>query len=199
MKIYKLPEYTGCNTYIVTEDGKSCVVVDPGEDPRRFLEEHSMECRAVLLTHGHLDHILFAKALTDMGAKLYMPEKEKAFIFSAENESIFGEPIDRFPVEKTLRDGEEIELCGMVFKCMETPGHTEGSCCYILGDAMFCGDTVFKMSVGRCDLPSGDEKKLFASLKRLKDLGRDYALYPGHGENTTMRREIVSNPYFLGI
>jgi glyoxylase-like metal-dependent hydrolase (beta-lactamase superfamily II) len=153
----------------------------------------------VLLTHGHYDHIGGCGALFEEGAKIMCGEKEKSLIFSDDNRAIFhGITLPYFEIDKTLKDGEEIELCGMNFKVLHTPGHTAGGVSYICEDNLFTGDTLFCESVGRCDLPTGNARQLVESVKKLYSLSGDYKVYCGHEEDTTLSHERAFNPYVRG-
>ncbi len=191
------PEGFACNSYILTEDGVNAVVIDPGQ--RRVLDkcdEEGLVCKYVLLTHGHYDHVGGCRAAQAEGAKIVCPEPEKDFIFSDENTEIFeGARFPKFDIDQTVKDGEEFTLCGITFKAIYTPGHTAGSMTYISGDCIFSGDTLFNMSVGRTDLPTGDTMALMASLAKLAVIDGDYKLYPGHGSKSTLKFEKDYNPY----
>lgn len=198
MKVYKIyPKGFACNSYAVTEDGENCILVDCGQE--RVLGE----CRrlglnpvAVLLTHGHYDHIGGCGALFDAGAEIYCGKGEDALIFSDANRAIFhGITIPHFDIARTLRDGEKLSLAGLDIEVIATPGHTAGGVSYIIGDALFTGDTLFFESVGRCDLETGSSVQLVNSVKKLYSLVGDYKVYCGHGEDTTLGYERKFNPY----
>ncbi len=200
MKIIKVtPRVFASNSYILTGDGKSAVVIDPSEEAVAALKRHGLVCKAVLLTHGHFDHIGGCGILYDGGAKIYCGEYEKALIFSAENRNIFGGVyIPEFEIAGTFKNGETIELCGIKFSVIHTPGHTEGSVCYICENAIFTGDTLFCGGVGRTDLPTGSMGKLINSVKRIYALDGEFKLYCGHGEDSTLANERKYNPYVRG-
>lgn len=200
MKIIKVtPRVFASNSYILTDDGKSAVVIDPSEDSVAALKQHGLVCKTVLLTHGHFDHIGGCGILYDGGAEIYCGEYEKTFIFSAENRNIFGGVyIPEFEIAGTFKDGETIELCGIKFSVIHTPGHTAGSVCYICENVIFTGDTLFCGGVGRTDLPTGSMGKLINSVKKLYALADEFKLYCGHGEDSTLASEKKYNPYVRG-
>ncbi len=202
MKIIKVyPRGFGANAYILTTDGKTAVVVDPADG--RVLEtlaESGLECKAVLLTHGHFDHVGACGELFEIDARIYCGEREKDLIFSKEYLGIFGGvEVPEFKVYKTLSDGEKLTACGMEFTVMATAGHTAGSVCYVVDGCIFTGDTLFKNGVGRWDLPTGNFEELCASLKKVNSLSGDYTLYCGHGSDTSLAVERKENPYLRNI
>lgn len=178
------PIYTNC--YIVSSGGENCAVVDPGDEPAKiinFLKENNLKCDGILITHGHHDHIGGLEALAaSSGAPVYAGAGD----------------IDRLPVNevKTVKEGDVIKAGGLEFTVIETPGHTEGGVCFLCGDSLFSGDTLFCDSVGRTDLPGGDFTVLRRSLLKLRDLdAEDLAVYPGHMESTTLAHERECNPF----
>ncbi|MDE5667330.1 MAG: MBL fold metallo-hydrolase [Clostridia bacterium] len=198
MRVSKiLPVGFASNSYILTADGKTAVVIDPSEKRiLKILKENGLSCKYVLLTHGHFDHVGACGELFSIGAHICCNEREKDLIFSKEYLNIFGGvTVPEFKISRTFKDGEEITLCGINFKVLETPGHTVGSACYVAGDSIFTGDTLFCGSVGRWDLPTGNFTELIKSVKHLAALDGDYKIYAGHGEDTTLSRERAYNPY----
>lgn len=195
IKVY--PRSFASNSYILTADGKTAVVIDPSEEGIFALcKENGLECKCALLTHGHFDHIGGCGELYKNSVPVYCGEKEKDLIFSKDYLSIFGGVrVPKFEISRTFKDGDEAELCGIKFQVLETPGHTEGSVTYLAGDCLFTGDTLFKGSVGRTDLPTGDFTKILKSVKKLSSLAGNYKVYCGHEDDTTLENERENNPY----
>lgn len=196
MQVIKiLPKNFASNSYILTADNTTAVVIDPSEiEICDALKERGLICKYVLLTHGHFDHVGGCGALFEKGAGICCGEREKELIFSKEYLGLFGGvTVPEFKIIRTFRDGEEFSLCGMDFKVMETPGHSAGSVSYIAEDCIFTGDTLFRGSVGRWDLPAGNFSDLMKSIKRFAAL--DGELYSGHGDDSLLSREKAFNPY----
>ncbi len=198
MKIYKiLPVGFAANSYIITADDATCVVIDPAQP--RIVDEckkRGLTPEYALLTHCHYDHIGGAGALYDRGCKVLCCKAEEQYIFSEDNRAIFhGLTIPPFEIYRTLSDGEQVNLCGIGFSVIATPGHTCGGACYVAGGTIFSGDTLFCRSIGRTDFPTGSYPALVQSVKKLYSLSGDYAVLPGHGEDTTLEAERKYNPY----
>ena len=187
----------GCNSYIVTADNKNAVIIDCAEEELYGLcAEMGLTPRAVLLTHGHFDHVGGCGKFFKEGVPVYCGEKEKAFIFSAENRGIFGGVhIPDFRIAGTFKDGESAHFSGMTFKVLHTPGHTVGGISYLADGCLFTGDTLFRQGIGRYDLPTGDFKQLKESINKLFSLDGDFKVYCGHGEDTSLGRERKNNSY----
>lgn len=202
MKVLKIGSPDGyANTYVLTADGKNAVVIDPsGEEIAAALQREGLTCGYVLLTHGHFDHVGGCAALQRGGAAICCGEHEKDFIFSRENLSIFGGVyIPPFKVERTFSDGEKFVLSGIEFTAIAAPGHSAGSMCYIAENNLFSGDALFRLSVGRTDLPTGDARIYGATLRKLAALGGNYRVYPGHGEDTDLAFERAHNPFLIDL
>ena len=180
------------NCYILWADGcKECIVIDPGYEPERVMgavKSLEKELRAILLTHGHFDHVggvreIFSQTDCDIylcPADCAMPEQMTAGPLCYTN---------------SYQDGDILNLAGLTLRVLHTPGHTPGSVCLLCENCLFAGDTLFAGSCGRTDLPGGSWTELQASLSRLKSLEAEYTVYPGHGEATTLSNEKRYNPY----
>lgn len=185
------------NAYILAgEDG--AVVIDPGAEYERIVRAlGGKPCTHVLLTHAHIDHIGAAAGLQRAGAKVYLHEADLPLLNGRGNlADALGIPLEPFTPDVILKGGETLSLpCGQV-RVLHTAGHTAGSVCYIVGDALFSGDTLFYMAAGRTDFPSGSVTALFDSLRnKLFALRGNYTVYSGHGQTTTLAFERENNPY----
>ena len=200
MKVFKIASPNACNSYVVTEDGKTAVVIDCGEaGVYQKVLKMNLKPVAVLLTHGHFDHVGGAGEFFSAGVPIYCGEAEKDFIFSAENRGIFGGVyIPDFEIVKTFKDGEEVDAAGIKFTVLQTSGHTAGSVCYIAENIIFSGDTLFRGSIGRTDLPTGNYFEIKESVKKLYALKGDYKIYCGHGEETSLGYERKYNAFIRG-
>lgn len=187
------------NCYLVfDEESKRGFVVDPGGYPERILaqiEAHGVTLEAVLLTHGHFDHTTAVQAIAaKSGARVCAADAERVILEEPQKAPRGLKPVAITP-DVLLHDGEELKLAGQTITCLLTPGHTPGGLCYAMGDVLFTGDTLFAGTCGRCDFPGGDYQEMLASLKRLAELPGDRRVLPGHGEETTLSRERMDNPY----
>ena len=188
------------NCYIAyAPESKSCAIIDPGYFSERilaFLQDKGHTVDAILLTHGHFDHVGAVRSLVEAtGCRLWMKEADYTQRKTPQNDFLYPIHDHNFCEVNLCEEGERISAGGLTFTVMETPGHTWGSVCYLCENAMFSGDTLFAGSWGRTDLPGGDGQTLALSLERLGELEGDYTVYPGHGETTTLAAEKKWNPY----
>ncbi|MEA4896282.1 MAG: MBL fold metallo-hydrolase [Oscillospiraceae bacterium] len=184
------------NCYIVTDENTlECAVIDPGAESNtvmRYLEENKLKCRFILLTHGHFDHTgAVEDVMKQTGATVCMSRKdvrkvitEMGYKYAPPKGTVF------------FKEGDSFTVGSLVFEVIETPGHSEGSVVFRCGDALFTGDTLFKDSCGRTDLPGCSGRDMMKSLKKLAELPGDYEVYPGHMEGTSLDRERRFN-YFM--
>ena len=198
MQIYTVPAgMLRANSYIVTENGTDAVLIDcGGAQPLAFARQKGLNIRSVLLTHGHFDHIAGCAELQAAGAQIGCAAAEKSLLASPANLAAeMGVRIPAFSVDFTFQDGDELDLCGLKFTVLATPGHTPGGGCFLCGDSLFTGDTLFCESVGRTDFPGGSASQLRESVKKLLALPGNLTVYPGHDEPTTLEHERMFNPF----
>ncbi len=188
------------NCYIVTDE-EDCVLIDPGGNSDaiiRRLSERELEPKAILATHGHFDHILSVSALkTKYSRPFLISGRERAIIdgFTEFVKKYFGfDPGPPPEPDGLLENATTIKLGGTSIRVVETPGHTPGSCSFLVGDILFSGDFIFNGTIGRTDF-GGSESEMKKSIDWIKALDSDLEIYPGHGEKTTLERERMMNPF----
>lgn len=180
------------NCYIIREAAsKTCCVIDPGYTPERvadYAAKLGLTVEAILLTHGHFDHVGGVAALAaETDCEVYICAEDLNLPPMMTNGRLF--------YTRTYTQGDTLHLSGLDIDVIHTPGHTPGSVCLLTEEAMFSGDTLFAGSCGRTDLPGGNMSDMRKSLSRLKALNVNYAVYPGHGGFSTMEEEKRFNPY----
>ena len=196
------------NVYFLTnEETGETLIFDPGDEAQKLkatVEKYKLKPAAILLTHGHVDHIL---AINDLraayGIPLYAGEKEQELLDRIEwnHSAVFGFPT-RLKADHWVKEGDLLSLGGFRLKVLETPGHSAGSVCYYDAEngLLFSGDTLFCESYGRTDLPTGSETDMQRSIRRLlTELPPDTQVFPGHEGFTTVAHERMSNPLAGGV
>ncbi len=203
---------------LAAEAGGPCVVVDPGEDAEQPLDEllrqHRLDPVAVLLTHGHFDHVFAVAPVCDGNdIPAWIHPDDRALLtdpmrgLSTEARQFFGGRVElREPREvRTLDDGTALELAGLTLTVDHTPGHTRGSVTFRSATdggqgLLVSGDTLFAGSIGRTDFPGGDHEQILASLRdKILVLDDETVVLPGHGPTTTVGKERASNPFLHGL
>ena len=180
------------NCYILHQEASSsCVVIDPGYTPEvilDFLAGKGLKLEAILLTHGHFDHVGAVRDLAaETGCQVYLNPDDLSMPPRMTAGPLY--------YTDTYSDGDTLSPAGIPFQVLSTPGHTPGSVCLIAENYLFSGDTLFAGSRGRTDLPGGSTRAILESLRRLAALPQDYSVHPGHGESTTLAWEKQYNPY----
>ena len=196
----------GTNCYLImNEESKEAIIIDPpshGNVIEGILTAKEFIPKAILLTHGHADHMGAVEMLREVypSIPVYASELERELLLNPEwNLSrLLGPAKMSLEADVYLQDGEMLSFLGTEIKCISTPGHTQGGMCYYFKDMnwLFSGDTLFEGSVGRTDFPTGSAATLVRSIKeKLFELSEDTMVYPGHGAPTGIGIEKQSNPF----
>jgi glyoxylase-like metal-dependent hydrolase (beta-lactamase superfamily II) len=180
------------NTYLIhDEKSTACCVIDPGYEPETILNKVrllGLNVEAILLTHGHFDHVGAVRDLAaETGCRVYLCGDDLSMPHMMTAGQLY--------YTHTYGEGSQLQLAGLSIGVLHTPGHTPGSVCLVCENALFSGDTLFSGSCGRTDLPGGDWATILRSLRRLAAIKDDLQVFPGHGESTTLAREKQYNPY----
>ncbi len=194
------------NCFFVTDDEENLAfLVDTGdysfELKKRIKEFGAEKVKYILLTHGHLDHIGYASEMREEfpSAKIVIGKDDAHFTNEDDLNlsSLFGMTFRHFDADILVEDGSELAFGSKKIKVISTPGHTKGGVCYIFGDCIFTGDTLFRGCIGRTDFPTSSKEDMKKSLEKLEALDGNYKVYCGHESNTTLDRERKNNIYMI--
>ncbi|HJB27119.1 MAG TPA: MBL fold metallo-hydrolase [Firmicutes bacterium] len=204
MEVHSLPVgLIQTNCYLFEGADHIAAVVDPGAQGDRILalaRENGMDIRYILLTHGHFDHVCAANAIQQAtGAEIIIGANDEHMLARPMTKSGLKAPgynDDPVVPDRSVKEGDILDIGGIRLHVLETPGHTPGGVTYRTEDGiLFTGDTLFKGSIGRTDLPGGDQATIMKSLQKLAALKGDFLVYPGHGPSTTLAHERQTNPF----
>ena len=211
MNIKTLPLSSNCHI-VSDENGKTVVfdVCERGEDIYNYIKQQNLSVEAVIITHGHFDHIYglddFVAAAKDDGKDIPVYVHSGDVLMMRSREKNLSAPLFRTPYEYTgtlneVRDGDVIKVGSLSFRVLHTPGHTDGCACYISDEEkiIFSGDVLFEGSIGRTDFPGGNMNTMRQSLKKLMEFEDQYRVYPGHGGSTTIGDERNFNPFIAQL
>ena len=198
IKTYVAGPVQANNYLVIDEASKEAILIDCSDYVTEiidYVKENNLKVKYILLTHGHFDHVLGINRMNEvLGAKVYVHKGDKEQVVNTRSVMMmFGLPtegVENPKITATLSDAGELTLGNQVIKVIETPGHTPGGVCYLIGDCLFSGDTLFHGTIGRTDLPGGSFQQIKHSVKDvLFALDENIKVYPGHGEPTSIGYE----------
>ena len=201
------PLQCNCSIFGDAATGEA-IVIDPGDEISRIeavLKRHQLAVKAIIITHAHIDHIGGAQKLKKLtGAPVYLNERDQVLYDNLEMQAAWLgiDTPEQTEIDVSARDGDAVALGGAQFQIMETPGHTQGSLSVWIPaeQKLVAGDTLFRDSIGRTDLPGGDGRMILRSIHdKLLTLADETLVIPGHGQVTTIGRERERNPFLRGL
>ena len=198
LQTYTEPPIDNNNYLLIDEESKEAVLIDCSAVDDRIkdaLNEAGAKLKYILLTHGHFDHVA---GIRPTNAKIVMHENDVMILNQANMYlPMFGIPEITIPeIDIFIKDGDNLKIGNTDIKVIHTPGHTQGGVCYLIKDMLFSGDTIFRESVGRCDLEGGNFNQIVESIKiKIFTLPDDIRIYPGHGRETTVGWEKLHNQF----
>lgn len=196
----------GQNAFLLA-NGSKAVLIDPGgaaDATLSYLSDHQLRLEAIINTHGHFDHIGAVQPLLDAtGAVFYISSREVPIMKSSNMLRFIFKSKEKVVVPAVFSDldllPENIEIAGLSIRCIETPGHTPGGRCFLIGEHLFSGDTVLRTMPGSAELPGGNSQALAQSIKLLRTLPQTLMLHPGHGRDTTLGEALNALPEPLSV
>jgi len=198
-----------CNCSVFgDEESREAIIIDPGAEIEKIteiLDRHQLKVKAIIVTHGHIDHVAGAAKLRALtGAPVYMNERdlEQLDLLAVQAAWLGVSTPERTQVDVSAKEGTLLQLGPAEFHVLETPGHTQGSISLWIPQEtkLIAGDTLFRDSIGRTDLPGGNPRQILSSIKaKLFDLPGEAAVIPGHGPATTIEREKQQNPFLRNL
>ena len=199
IEIFTLPVGSlQANAHVIS-NGEYAYLIDPGDEPQKieqFLLKKKIKLSKILLTHAHFDHCNAVKHFQDGGVQVVMHTEDLNLVNTDGNLARYcGVNFNRFKPDILVADGDKVDFFGKDIAVIHTPGHTDGSVCYLIDNVLFSGDTLFHLSVGRVDFPTGSAQKMRKSLKLLCKLDENIVVYCGHGEQSSIGFEKKNNPY----
>lgn len=191
--------FIDCNCYLINYNNKT-IIIDPCIDVKTLKKYNVNNVKAILITHGHIDHIIFLEQLVkEYKCKVYLTKKclEKVYDDNLNLSIMFNYPlnIEKGIIEYQIITDNQVIIDELNVKCITTPGHTDCSVCFLLDNDLFTGDTLFHRSVGRTDFPTGNSLELRNSLKKILSFNKNFTIYPGHDSISTIEEEKQKNYY----
>lgn len=195
------------NCYIVMcPETKEAVIIDPGDEASRIaavVNYHKAQVKALLVTHGHFDHLMAVGELKErLNAPFWLPQLDWDIAKHASQQAtFFGFVASPVPEpDESVEDGQEIPVGSLKIKVLATPGHTPGHVSFLIEEHLFCGDVLFAGGIGRTDLPGGSHEQLMQTLReRILTLPASTTVHPGHGPDTIIGEEKLTNPFLRGL